>query len=109
METQTMQYPPGPTNWRQVLIDIQKSPLQFLYNLQKEFGNYVHYRHGPAHVYLINDPVLIHNVLVEQNDKMERPRILPPTLGRFLGNGLLLSSGALHHAQRSAIQPVFTP
>jgi len=52
----TRAFPPGPSSARQVLLDIQKDSLAFLCNLRDTYGNFVHYLHGPAHVFLINDP-----------------------------------------------------
>jgi len=102
-------YPPGPTDWRNVWLDIQKDPLRFLIQLQHDYGNYVHYRHGPVHIFFINTPDLIREVLVTQNDRMQRIRVAQRSLGRFLGNGLLISSGAHHHQQRQLLQPLFSP
>jgi cytochrome P450 len=102
-------YPPGPTNARRVLLDIERNSLQFLLNVHKDYGGLVHYMHGPAHVYSVSDPVLIHQVLVEQYDKMARAPIAHNHLSKFLGQGLLLSSGARHRTQRRLLQPLFTP
>src|SRR5262249_33397757 len=65
--------------------------------------------HGPAHVFLLSDADLIRAVLVEQNDKMDRPPVAQNTLGKFLGQGLLVTAGETHRAQRQALQPMFTP
>ena len=101
-------YPPGPTEWRRTLLEIQKDPLQFLIQLQKDYGNFVHYRHGPtAHVYFVNTPELIREVLVTQSYRMQRTNTVQRSLGRFLGNGLLVSSGDYHHQQRQLMQPLF--
>src|SRR5258708_2272814 len=102
-------YPPGPTNWRKSLLDIQKDPLRFLIQLQHDYGNFAHYRHGPAHVFLINTPELIREVFVTQNHLMRRANILQQSLDKFLGNGLLSSSGKYHQHQRQLLQPLFTP
>jgi len=109
LATSMTAYPPGPTNWRQSLIQIQYSPTEFLLDLQRTYGNFVHYRHGPAHCYLINDPELIRKVLVDDSPLMSRPPVSGRSIGKFLGHGLLNSSGEYHHAQRKAIQPIFTP
>ncbi len=102
-------YPPGPTDWRRDLLAIQHNPVAYLQNLQRTYGNFVHYRHGPAHCYLVNDPDLIRMVLVDQTDKLARADVVGRSLGKFLGNGLLIASGEAHHAQRRTMQPMFTP
>src|SRR5437016_1823463 len=93
-------FPPGPSNSRRVLLDIQKDSLAFLSNLRREYGGIVHYMHGPAHIFLVSDPDLIRAVLVEQNDRMDRPPVAQNTLGKFLGQGLLVTSGETHRTQR---------
>lgn len=40
---------------------------------------------------------------------MARAHITQTSLAPFLGQGLLVSSGAYHHGQRKAVQPIFTP
>ena len=102
-------YPPGPADWRKSLLEIQRSPTDFLLNLQRTYGDFVHYRHGPAHCYLINAPDLIREVLVDNADQMTRPPVTERSIGRFLGHGLLTSSGDYHAAQRKTMQPMFTP
>jgi cytochrome P450 len=103
-----LSYPPGPIEWRRTLLNIQKDPLQFLIQLQKDYGNFVHYRHGPtAHVYFVNTPELIREALVTQNNRMQRTNTVQRSLGKFLGNGLLVSSGDYHHQQRQLMQPLF--
>jgi cytochrome P450 len=109
MSTTPIPYPPGPANSRRVLLDIQKNPAKFLLGLQRAFGNFVHYKHGPVHVYLVNDPDLIRTVLVDKADQMNRPDVARNSYGTFLGNGLVVSAGELHQRQRRAIQPLFTP
>jgi cytochrome P450 len=101
--------PPGPSNPRQTFVQFQANPLGYLRELADIYGGIVHYRLVTAHVYLINDPALIREVLVEKADKFERTDHTKETLGRFLGNGLLLSAGDFHRQQRQLIQPVFTP
>ncbi len=109
MTSSTNTYPPGPADWRRSLIEIQRSPTEFLLDLQHTYGNFVHYRHGPAHCYLINDPDLIRQILVDDADQMMRPPATGRSIGKFLGHGLLTTSGKYHHQQRKVIQPIFTP
>jgi cytochrome P450 len=100
-------YPPGPTNHRQTLLDIQKDSLDFLCRIARTYGDLVHYCHGPGHVYLVSSPDLIQDVLVEQSDMISRTPIVRGSMGRFLGDGLLMSSGMLHRQQRQVMQPLF--
>jgi cytochrome P450 len=102
-------YPPGPTNPRETLLAFARNPLAAMLDLHKNYGDFVHYRLGPAHVYLVSRPALIRQVLVEMNDVMERTKLTHDTLGKFIGQGLIISAGDFHKKQRRTIQPAFTP
>ncbi len=85
----------------------QGDPLTFLRRAAAEHGDLVAFDlHGAPHL-LINDPDLIHAVLVEHAAKFQRTDHTRQSLGRFLGNGLLVSDGALHRQQRQRLQPAF--
>lgn len=87
----------------------QRDPLGFLQRLAAEHGSAVAFDlHGAPHVF-IRDPELIHAVLVEHAAKFRRTEYTRRSLGKFLGEGLLLSEGELHRRQRSRLQPAFHP
>lgn len=85
----------------------QGDPLGFLRHIAAEHGDVVAFElHGAPHLF-INDPELIHAVLVEHAAKFQRTDHTRQSLGRFLGNGLLVSDGAFHRQQRQRVQPAF--
>lgn len=58
---------------------------------------------------LINDPALIRHVLVDNQTNYEKSVIARRLLGPGVGNGLLLSEGAVWQRQRRTLAPAFTP
>jgi cytochrome P450 len=107
-------YPPGPkyTFSGGYLVALHPAPLQFLTRLAHDYGDICHFRIGRQHVYLVNHPDFIKEVLVTQNNKFHKGPIAfhngPLGIARRLfGSGLLTSEGELHHAQRQLMQPAF--
>jgi len=74
--------------------------------LHQRHGDFVHFRIGPQHVYVVLRADLIRQVLVthqksfKKGPGFERARIV-------LGNGLLTSEGDFHLRQRRMMQPAF--
>ena len=69
-----------------------------------EYGDVVHFRLGPFHVYLLNHPDDIEQVLVTHHHRFAKGRSLSGAR-RLFGNGLLTSDAALHARQRRLVQP----
>jgi cytochrome P450 len=88
------------------LAQVRRDPLAFLMRVSGEYGDIAHLRLGPFHVFLLNHPDDIEQVLVTQQHRFVKGR----TLGgvrRLFGRGLLTSDGELHARQRRLMQPVF--
>src|SRR5690349_6578382 len=83
-----------------------KDPLNFLSNAAS-YGDLTHIRMGGLNAYLLNDPDLIHQVLVAHPEHYHKSRILKRTTGSTIGSGLLTSEGEFHKRQRRMIQPAF--
>lgn len=66
-----------------------------------------HLRLGPEHVYLLNSPDLVHEVLVRQARSTMKGRAIQATR-QLLGNGLLTSEGEAHRTARRLLQPAFS-
>jgi len=81
-------------------------PLTLFRYLADEFGDAAHYKIGPHHIVFLNDPALIREVLVVQNDNFTKERTVRRTK-MLLGEGMITSEGAAHRAQRQAAQPAF--
>ncbi len=75
-------------------------------SMQREYGDIVHYKIGPQHLYLFNDPDLIKDVLVTNQKNFTKSRGLERAR-KLLGNGLLTSEGDFHLRQRRLAQPAF--
>jgi cytochrome P450 len=102
------EYPPGPR--RSILPTFiyrpGRNPLTFFSNLQRKYGNIVHLETGGEHVYLVNEPNLIRDVLVTDQRHFMKGRGLERAK-RLLGEGLLTSEGPVHLRQRRLMQPAF--
>jgi cytochrome P450 len=88
------------------LPEIRRDPLAFLLRVSAEYGETAHVRLGPFHVFLLNHPDDIEQVLVTHHHRFIKGRSLSGAR-RLFGNGLLTSDGALHARQRRLVQPVF--
>ncbi|MFD0680062.1 MULTISPECIES: cytochrome P450 [unclassified Paenibacillus] len=89
------------------LLAFRKDPLGFLIRTQQEFGAVAHMRFGPArHLYLINDPVLIKEVLVTKQKSFQKAKGLQIAKA-VVGEGVLTSEGDAHLRQRRLMQPSF--
>jgi cytochrome P450 len=88
------------------LLEIRQDPLAFLTRVGAEYGDIAHVRLGSFHVFLLNHPDDIEQVLVTHSDRFAKGRTLSGAR-RLFGNGLLTSDGALHTQQRRLMQPAF--
>ena len=82
-------------------------PLTFSAGIARDFGDIAHYKLGPLHVYQLNHPRLIREVLVDKAGKFHKPRLVKRGLRPTAGDGLVTSDGALWRRQRKLIQPAF--
>lgn len=103
-----MQYPPGPKSWipGRHLRAMQRDAVGFLRRAAAEHGDISHFTFGPQHVYLVNHPDMVHDVLVRYGRSFQKGRALQRTKV-VLGEGLLTSEGELHKRQRRLAQPAF--
>src|SRR6185312_7189707 len=95
-----------PKNGFANLLAFRKDPLAFLTNMAREHGDVVTYRMGGRKVTLVNHPEYIKDLLVTNNRKFEKGRVLQRSK-RLLGEGLLTSEGEVHLRQRRLAQPAF--
>jgi cytochrome P450 len=104
----TVHYPPGPNINFPVyyFLAMRRHPLRFLSDLARDYGDICHFKSGRQHIYLINDPELVKEVLVTQSRHFNKGRTLSRAR-RILGSGLLTSEGEVHRRQRRLIQPAF--
>jgi cytochrome P450 len=83
-----------------------RDQLHALSSWARKFGDIYHCRFLIYHVYFVNHPELIEQVLVTQHRKFIKGRALRANRELF-GNGLLTSEGDLWQRQRRLIQPAF--
>ena len=102
------QYPPGPKgqliggNFR----PFRRDALSYLQQSTRTHGDIVYFRFGPQHVYFLNHPDHIKDVLVTHHQSFMKGRALQRSK-RLLGEGLLTSEGDFHRRQRRLAQPAF--
>ena len=110
MSKSPINYPPGPSSrlTLKLFFNFLRDPLTVLHNLSKEYGDISHFKFGKHHIYLLNNPDYVKEVLVNQDNNFIKSRGLQ-LAKRILGEGLLTSEGELHHRQRQLIQPIFHP
>jgi cytochrome P450 len=83
-----------------------RDPLGMVTDWARTYGDIFHYRLLHFHVYFVNSPELVEQVLVTQNRKFEKGRALQANR-ELLGNGLLISEGETWQRQRRLMQPAF--
>lgn len=100
---------PGPRGMPLVgsLFAYARDPLGFLSATATVYGAISQFKVGPAHVYVLNHPDYIYEVLVAQRDRFVKERTDIKILARFLGRGLLTSEDPFHKRQRKLVQPAF--
>ena len=72
------------------------------------YGDIAHFYFGRQHVYLINNPQYIEDILIRNYKNFKKSRGLQVSK-RLLGEGLVTSEGEYHDRQRKIIQPAFHP
>ncbi len=101
-------YPPGPrlhllsrTFW-----EMRRRPPETMAKIAHRYGDVVHMSFQGRHLYLLNRPEFIEDVLITHNKDFIKGQGLQRTKA-LLGEGLLTSEGDFHLRQRRLIQPVF--
>ncbi|MED0678184.1 cytochrome P450 [Aneurinibacillus thermoaerophilus] len=88
------------------LFAFRKNPLEFLRRAAEEYGDIVHLRFGPRHLYLISNPDYIKEVLVTKQAHFKKGKGLQVAKA-VVGEGILTSEGKFHMRQRRLMQPSF--
>lgn len=93
--------------WFGSLAEVRQNPMRFYTRLANEYGGIVRFFYGRKPTYLISEPELIREFLVEKRDiyvKNTRYALLR----QAIGNGLLNADGQAWQEQRTASQPGFS-
>jgi cytochrome P450 len=86
-------------------VPLMHDRLRFLESLEP-YGPVVKVYLGPKPAYFVNDPELIHRVLVTESAKFDKGKV-HEKLSVVLGAGLAYSTGEVHLRRRRLIQPAF--
>jgi cytochrome P450 len=103
-------YPPGPREMvpYRLALKFISNPIPALIEISKKYGDISHFKFGPSlHVYLVNNPYHIENILVRHNGNFVKSPGLR-LAKRVLGNGLITNEGSSHITQRRLVQPAFS-
>src|SRR5437867_7579716 len=103
-------YPPGPSSIlpSKLLRQFISDPIAMLMKIAYTYGDISHFKFGRQHVYLVNNPEQIENILIRDHKNFIKSRGLQVSK-RLLGEGLVTSEGEYHEKQRRIIQPTFLP
>ena len=101
--------PPGPKGlpFLGSIRQLQQDRIGFLINNQHQYGDIVHFKVGPRHMYQLNNPEHVQYVLVKHADQFQKTPSLKRAARDSIGQGLLTSEGELHKRQRRLVQPAF--
>ena len=100
--------PPGPKGipLLGVYLEFRKNPPEFLARMAREYGDVVYLQLGRQQVYFVNHPDITRDILVTEQHKYKKSRMLERARV-LLGDGLLTSEGNFHKRQRRLVQPAF--
>lgn len=106
----SIKYPPGPHSIlpHKLLRKFIHNPIKTLMDIAYTYGDIAHFKFGTQHVYLINNPHYIEDILIRNYKNFIKSRGLQVSK-RLLGEGLVTSEGEYHDRQRKIIQPAFHP
>ncbi len=101
-------YPPGPSMLPRFLSGkaFRQTPVDFLGESARRYGDLVHYRALEGHIYQFNHPTLIQEIMVDHERQNRRVLVMQRARG-LLGEGLLTSEEPLHMRQRRLAAPAF--
>ncbi|HEY4049252.1 MAG TPA: cytochrome P450 [Acidobacteriaceae bacterium] len=87
-------------------VRFRRDPIAYVTELADRQLDVRHLRFGKRHVYLVNHPDIVRDVLITHDWNFIKGRGLRSSKP-VLGNGLLTSEGELHRRQRRLAQPAF--
>jgi cytochrome P450 len=98
--------PLGPSMLRSFGV-IRSNPLAYLAMTWREFGDIVQFPIPRPPSYLINDPVAVRQVLVDNARNYGKATLQYKALSLVTGEGLLTADGGAWRRQRRLVQPAF--
>jgi cytochrome P450 len=104
-------FPPGPKSgffdWS-LARRLQNERLEVPTELARTYGDLAHVRLGPVHLYFVNHPDLVKEVLITRGKSFKKLPRLIKALSQVDGNGLVTSDGDFWLRQRRLVQPAFS-
>lgn len=102
-------FPPGPAGNGKLgcLPEMRQNPMAFLEGVAAEYGGIARINMGAYYSYLVSEPKLIKEVLVDNFDKYKK-NTRYKQVRMVIGEGMLLSEGLVWKEQRTHAQPKFT-
>lgn len=102
-------FPPGPEGKGKLgcLPEMRANPMEFLEQVALEYGGIARVNMGAYYSYLVSEPKLIKEVLVDKYDKYKK-NTRYKQVRMVIGEGMLLSEGDVWKHQRTHAQPKFT-
>lgn len=88
------------------MAEVRQDGPGFLRRMAGQYGDVVYLPTAGQRVYFLNHPDLAREVLITQQHKFKKSRMLERARV-LLGDGLLTSEGAFHRRQRRLMQPAF--
>lgn len=105
---------PGPTipAWSQWITNllpwrVDFDSLNYMLKSARQFGNFYALWIGDQPIYVVSDPDLVHEILVERAKEFHKAELVRKAVGAFAGNGLFLNEGEFWRRQRKLAQPAF--
>jgi cytochrome P450 len=100
-------YPPGPRNRYPgaYLLAFRRDPIGFVTKVAREYGDIAHSRLAWKHLYLLNHPDYVRDVLATHQRRFTG--LAFEAVKRLIGEGLLSAQGEAHRRQRRLMQPAF--
>ncbi|MCY4420138.1 MAG: cytochrome P450 [Gammaproteobacteria bacterium] len=102
-------FPPGPAGSGKLgcLPEMRQNPMVFLQKVAEQYGGIARIDMGEYYSYLVSEPKLIKEVLVDNFDKYKK-NTRYKQVRMVIGEGMLLSEGMVWKQQRTHAQPKFT-
>lgn len=100
---------PGWTQWINNLLPwrVDFDSLRFMLKNARQYGQFYAIWIGDTPIYVVSDPALVHEILVERAKEFHKAALVRHAVGALVGNGLFLNEGDFWRRQRKLAQPAF--
>jgi len=100
---------PGWSQWITNLLPwrVNFDSLSFMLKNARQFGKFYAIWLGSKPIYVISDPNLVREILVERAKEFHKADLVKQAVGPFAGNGLFTNEGDFWRRQRKLAQPAF--